>query len=150
MHFSELWNYKIPHSPYDSSCIVLCPIFSVKQLFTQTAALAIHCSWEAIKKSSQCCVLVDALLFQHVTPFLMHPPFPFMYTHPQAISFLSTRMCTCSWVGPSRVSVTKDLSWNGDLIFFFFLKRKAPNCSDMVPLDLRHYWGQRREEPCNL
>lgn len=37
------------------------------------------------------------------------------------------------------MSVTKDLRWNGDLIFFFFLKRKAPNYSDMVPLDLRHY-----------
>lgn len=60
---------------------LLCPIFSVKQLFTQTAALAIHCSWEAIKKSSQCCVLVDALLFQHVISFLVHPPFSFMYTH---------------------------------------------------------------------
>lgn len=36
------------------------------------------------------------------------------------------------------MSVTKDLRWNGDLIFFF-LKRKAPNYSDMVPLDLRHY-----------
>ncbi len=51
----------------------------------------------------------------------------------------------------SPIRGVRDHWWlDGMEIHFFFLNTKAPNCSDMAPLDLRHYWGQSWEEPCNL
>ena len=55
---------------------------------------------------------------------------------------------TSSLSGTHRQSQSDDggMRWR----FAVFLQTKAPNCDDMAPLDLRHYWGQSWEEPCNL
>lgn len=120
MHFSKLWNCKIPHrlhmihpalfSPPSQS--LFCPIFFGKQLFTQTAASAIHRSREAIKKSSQCCVSVDPFLFLHVIPSYTYT---LMHTHQLALRHVHTH--THSWTLSSRVW------WCQDSLFFFFWRQ---------------------------
>lgn len=39
---------------------------------------------------------------------------------------------------------------NKKAFLFYFLLIKSPNNSDIARMDLRHYWGQSQEEPCNL
>lgn len=147
MNFSKLWNCKISHRLHvihptlflPPSHSPLFPIVLGKQLFAQTAALAIHRSREAIKKSSQCCVLVYPFLFQHVIPFLcthIHIP----------ITPVLSEGHTCKLTNSPVTSVM--VWWYRDSIFFS--KDKSHNCGGMAPLDLGHYWGGSLEEPCNL
>lgn len=80
-------------------------------------------------------------------PFSHSCPLFYVHTHAHTGYLLGTHTHTSSWTAPSRGMM---VGWDGDSLFFFFWKTKAPNCSDMAPLDLRHYWGQSWEEPCNL
>lgn len=130
MHFSKLWNCKIPHRLhmihpavfFPPSQSLFCPIFLGEQLFAQTAASAIHCSREAIKKSSQCCVSVDPFLFLHVIPFSHASPLFYVRTHTHTSSFSGKH--TCSWTAPSGVSETTGggMVWR----FTFFSTHKSP------------------------
>lgn len=73
------------------------------------------------------------------------------HVHAQALSqALHTHTLMCSPV-KSFSDQWRELEWRFLSFFFiFFQKTKAPNCIDMATLDLRHYWVQSREEPCNL
>lgn len=122
---SKLWNFKISHrlhaihSTFHPSHSLFFPIFLGKQLFTQTAASDIHRGWEAIKNSSQCCILVNPFLFGHVIPSLMPLSFFCAHIHSHKHQFMGSH--TCSW---ARVW------WRDSMeIHFFFLIyiHKSPN-----------------------
>lgn len=114
----------------------------------QTAAPAIHCGWEAIKK------IKPMLCFSWSIAISTHNPLSHafqlfnVHAHARASSFSGMRYAhehphqECQW--PTK--------WGGMEIdfFFFFLQTKSPNCTDMTTLDLEHYWSQSQEEPCNL
>lgn len=122
------------HPPlfFPPSQSLFCPIFLDKQLFMQTAALAIHCSREAIKKSSQCCVSVDPFLFLHIILTLM-PPVSLTCTRTHKLLLWHTHMLMSS-----PIKSVRPMTNDGGVIWRFTFFPKAPNYSDMAPLDLRH------------
>lgn len=150
MHFSELWNGKIPHRLhmihpalfFPPPCL-FSPIFLGKQLFAQTAASTIPYSQEAIKKIKPMLYFSWSIAISTYNPLSHDSPLFYAHARTQQIVLQYTR--TCLWTALIK-NVTNQRWWGGMEIHFFL----KTNCSDMAPMDLRHYWGQSREEPCNL
>lgn len=93
---STLWKFNISHrlhaihSTVHPSHSSFFPIFLGKQLFTKTAASDIHRGWEAIKNSSQCCILVNPFLSRHIIPSLMLFSFFWAHIHSHKHQFMGS------------------------------------------------------------